>query len=166
MIQQRQTVLWSLTHTGLKDACTFIFHHLCVLNLNLYKVVFTFVLLPDQNSGPWCKMLLSSEEIVVICTAHWLQNIWIHYSCFTFMCVAKKDQSGLSASLCKLSRRCLDLSFLFQCQSRVNDNVIRFSSCFGGCSKKFLPKEQCSSQAFGQNWLNCQQMSGFFQEFR
>ena len=33
MIQQRQTVLCSLTHTGLKDACTFNFHHLCVLNL-------------------------------------------------------------------------------------------------------------------------------------
>lgn len=99
-------------------------------------------------------------------TPHWLHNTWIHYSCFTSMCVAKKDQSGLSASLCKLSRRCLDLSFMFLCQSRVNDNMIRFSSCFGGCSKKFLPKEQCSSQAFGQNWLNCQQMSGFFQEFR
>ena len=111
----RGKLSWSPKLPGLKDTCTFNFHHLCVLNLNLFKVAFTYVLPPDHNSGPWCKMLLSSEENVVICTAHWLQNSWIHYSCFTSMCVAKKDQSGLSASLCKLSRRCLDLSFLFLC---------------------------------------------------
>ena len=98
---------------------------MCVKS-NLYKVAFTFVLPPDHNSGPWCKMLLSSEENVVICKAHGLQNSWIHYSCFTSMCVAKKDQSRLSASLCKLSRRCLDLSFMFLCQSRVNDNMKNF----------------------------------------
>lgn len=138
------------SHTGLKDTCTFNFHHLCVLNLNLFKVAFTYVLPPDHNSGPWCKMLLSSEENVVICRAHWLQNSWIHYSCFTSMCVAKKDQSGLSASLCKLSRRYLDLSFMFLCQSRVNDNVIRFSSCFGGAVRNSSRKNNVLLKLLGR----------------
>ena len=122
---------------------------MCVKS-NLYKVAFTFVLPPDHNSGPWCKMLLSSEQNVVICKAHGLQNSWIHYSCFTSMCVAKKDQSRLSASLCKLSRRCLDLSFMFLCQSRVNDNMKRFSSCFKGCSKKFPRKNNVLLKLLGR----------------
>ena len=42
---------------------------MCVKS-NLYKVAFTFVLPPDHNSGPWCKMFLGSEENVVICRAH------------------------------------------------------------------------------------------------
>ena len=113
-------------------------------------MAFTFVLPPDHNSGPWCKMLLSSEENVVICKAHGLQNSWIHYSCFTSMCVAKKDQSRLSASLCKLSRRCLDLSFMFLCQSKVNDNMKRFSSCFEGCSKKFPRKNNVLLKLLGR----------------
>ena len=66
------------------------------------------------------------------------------------MCVAKKDQSRLSASLCKLSRRCLDLSFMFLCQSRVNDNMKRFSSCFGGCSKKFPRKNNVLLKLLGR----------------
>ena len=113
-------------------------------------MVFTFILPPDHNSGPWCKMLLSSEENVGTRIAHWLQNSWIHYSCFTSMCVAKKDQSGLSASLCKLSRRYLDLSFMFLCQSRVNDNVIRFSSCFGGAVRNFFRKNNVLLKLLGR----------------
>ena len=66
------------------------------------------------------------------------------------MCVAKKDQSRLSASLCKLSRRCLDLSFMFLCQSRVNDNMKRFSPCFGGCSKKFPRKNNVLLKLLGR----------------
>ena len=126
------------------------FSPLVCVKSNLYKVAFTFVLPPDHNSGPWCKMLLSSEENVVICAAHWLENSWIHYSCFTSMCVAKKDQSRLSASLCKLSRRCLDLSFMFLCQSRVNDNMKRFSSCFGGAVRNSPRKNNVLLKLLGR----------------